>query len=222
MYRRKERNRDDEMIDDKSQKVVCIKCNAQTHVWWSITDTTVDADDDWLYDKCWLCPWDYEVYTTIQIADKFFKKKKGEKKLKMTKDFLHTLQEKGFVEIVGKSDNWGFDWVIEQVGLWDLKKFFKKQAGIEKRKYFYELIEQLCLYEEVCVIWGWLEIDIARKWCEKNSINYKLDISIKYSDEAKDKCLKEFLNRVRKRSSENRFTEPFAMWNRENLDRKLQ
>lgn len=97
----------------------------------------------------------------------------------------------------------GVDWIVQEVGWWDLRKFFSNKEGIPKRIAFYEFGRQLYLKKQLELVWTWLQIDLVVKWCEENQIPYRLDISLEFSVEVKDQAIGEIKERVRQWSGDN-------------------
>ena len=211
---------------DGEEKYVYIKCHEifGINCFWII-----DCFEEWEEKPTyWLSPEDYEFYTPDGVKDKMFENIKNRERKKMKKKIgkiridENTLREQGYVQIETKEDNWGFDWIVQEVGWWDLRKFFAKKEGIPKRIAYFEFGRQLYLKKQLEFVWTWLEIDLVVKWCEENQIPYRLDISPEFSAEAKDQAIEEIRERVRQWSRDNRFTGELQALNRNELGRKLQ
>lgn len=74
-----------------------------------------------------------------------------------------SLIEMGYIQVTTQKDTWGYDWILQEVGWWDLRKFFLKKDDLSKVNYFYEFGKQLYLKNQLELIWTWLETDLLVK-----------------------------------------------------------
>lgn len=216
---------------DGEEKYVLIQCKKLFDSDFLIMRCFVDPFwqlDPWRYDTFWLSTEDYEFYTLNKIQGKMIEKIKNREKkkmknrirrLRMTEESLIDL---GYIRVAMKEETWGYDWILQEVGWWDLRKIFSKKENALKLSCFYELAKQLYLKAQIELIWTWLETDLLVKWCEENQIPYRLDISPEFSVEVKDQAIGEIKERVRQWSGDNRFTGELQVLNRNELGRKLQ
>lgn len=211
---------------DGEEKYVYIKCHEifGINCFW-VLDCFEEWEEEHTY---WLSPEDYEFYSLIGLREKIIEslknreKRKLKNKIRRMKIDEDTLRKQGYIQIETKEGNWGFDWIVQEVGWWDLRKFFSNKEGIHKRIAFYEFGRQLYLKKQLELVWTWLQIDLVVKWCEENQIPYRLDISPEFSVEVKDQAIGEIKERVRQWSGDNRFTGELQVLNRNDLGRKLQ
>ena len=216
---------------DGEEKYVLIQCKKLFDPEFWIMRCFIDPFwqlDPWQNDTFWLSPEDYEFYTPYEIQGKMIEKMKNKEKkkiknkirrLRMTEKSLIDL---GYIRVATKEETWGYDWILQEAGWWDLRKIFSKKEDTLQLNWFYDLAKQLYLKAQIELIWTWLETDLLVKWCEENQIPYRLDISPEFSAEAKDQAIEEIRERVRQWSRDNRFTGELQVLNRNELGRKLQ
>ena len=185
------------MFDDKGNKFLLIKFSdnfdgENRDSDWSL----VENNDDFSY-TYWFSYSDYEIYKPYEIKSKFYSKS--------TKLSENKLISNGYLKVIGETYEWAYEWFCDLIQEYKLKEYIEKLDDCK------EFVKMSGIIEEIYIIEDWLRLDLAKKWCDRNGINYKIDIPNNYPQQLS----KSIINTIKLKFKNIQFEYPFDFLNKE-------
>ena len=180
------------MIDKDGNKFLLINFYSATDGENKDSDWSLVEDNNEFAYTNWFNYSDFEIYKPYQIKEKFYSRatKLSEKKL----------INNGYLKVVGKTYEWAYNWFFELTQMKEMKQHFAKLNYIEKEREFWSFVKMTGIREEVYIIEDWLRLDLAKKWCHSQKINYKIDIPDDYPQELPEITLRRIKSSMEMRS----------------------
>ena len=72
--------------------------------------------------------------------------------------------------------DWAYDWFFSFLKLHSLKEYFSNLDRKEREIQFWKFADIANIREEIYIIENWLRLDLAKKWCKKHNIEYKIGV----------------------------------------------